>query len=266
MGVIKVRGLNFSYGDRPVLRNVDFDVARGEVVFLLGPNGSGKSTLLKLAAGIFCSYEGEIYLEGRNVSDYTKKELSRVLGIVLQSSSIDYEFTVEEAVAMGRYSAVGFFESVSPEDEVLRRAMIETDVMDLRHRIVTEISGGELARVMIARALAQEPRVLLLDEATGPLDLQQQEEVMEILRRRNLRDGTTLLLVSHDVNLAARFADRLVLMAEGAVAAEGTPEKVLTTENISKVYKTKVAVEWNSYYNRPQVFPMDRDRTRKAGE
>jgi iron complex transport system ATP-binding protein len=234
---IQVKGLSFSYGKRRVLKDVTFEVRAGEFVGVLGPNGSGKSTLLNCLSGLLVPDRKKVKVCRKDVAVTGSNEMARLVAIVPQDSSMNFAFPVEEVVLMGRYSHISRFRFEDAQDYVVaQEAMKETGIWSLRSRLVTDLSGGERQRVVIARALAQEPRVLLLDEPTTHLDIRHQLEVLGLIRRLNKEKGITVLGVFHDLNLAARFCDRIFLLSHGRLAATGEPEEVLTATNIQRVF------------------------------
>lgn len=243
---ISVEGLGFSYGTREVLKDVSFSVRAGEFVGILGPNGSGKTTLLNCVSGALRSVNGRVGVCGKDVLTIGSLELARLVAVVPQESAMNFEFTVEEVVLMGRYSHIDRYRFEDERDyAVAERAMRATGIWRMRERLVTNLSGGERQRVVIARALAQEPRVLLLDEPTTHLDLRHQLEVLGLIRELNQTRGLTVLAVFHDLNLAARFCDRLMLVDEGRIMARGTPEEVLTAENVAKAFRVNASIGRN---------------------
>ena len=240
---ISVDGLGFSYGKREVLKDVSFSVRAGEFVGILGPNGSGKTTLLNCVSGALRFVNGRVGVCGKDVLTIGSLELARLVAVVPQESAMNFEFTVEEVVLMGRYSHINRYRFEDERDyAVAERAMRATGIWRMRDRLVTNLSGGERQRVVIARALAQEPRVLPLDEPTTHLDLRHQLEVLGLIRELNQTRGLTVLAVFHDLNLAARFSDRLLLMDGGAVMVEGTPEEVLTDRNVLRTFQVDAKI------------------------
>lgn len=218
-------------------------VPSGTLYAVLGPNGSGKSTLMRALLGVTPAAAGTTLLDGRHTSDWSAAEMARAIGAVPQSETIAFPLTTLELVGMGRYPHLGALEPPRPRDrEAVDRALELCDVLDLRHRDVTTLSGGELQRARIARALAQEPRALVLDEPTASLDIRHQMAILELLRTSADR-GMTVLLITHGLDRAAQFADRMLLIARGEVAAEGTPGEVMTEETLSTVYGWPVAVD-----------------------
>lgn len=240
---IKVEDLFFSYGKREVIRNVCFTVRPGEFMGILGPNGSGKTTLLNCVSGALKFERGRVMVGGKDVLTTGSLEMARLVAMVPQDSAITFGFTVEEVVLMGRYSHIDRFRLEDAQDyEVAEAAMRATGIWRLRERLVTNLSGGERQRVVIARALAQEPRVLLLDEPTTHLDIRHQLEVLGLIKELNDKRGLTVLAVFHDLNLASRFSDRLLLMDNGTVMASGSPEEVLTDANIEKAFNVDAKI------------------------
>ncbi len=246
---IRVSDISFSFSRWPVLRNVAFDVRPGEFLTILGPNGSGKSTLLRLLARILLPSQGAIFLGDHPLAGYERNQLARIIGFVPQDPGWFFPFTVMEVVLMGRTPYVGKLGFENREDILqAERAMELTDVAHLAGKPVTAISGGERQRVLIARALAQQPKILLLDEPNAHLDLSHQIDVFRILRRQQ-QEGITVVSVTHDLNLASAFSSNVVLLArtspgEGStIVAGGSPETVLTAEFIQKVFQTDVVVD-----------------------
>lgn len=261
--MIRAEGLAFGYSGRPpVLQGLDLAVARGEVLGILGPNGCGKSTLLRLLRGALAPTRGRVLLFGREVHRQARRDVARRLAVVPQATAPTFPYRVEEVVALGRFARReglgGLGAGGAAADRVaVARAMRLTDTEHLVGRAVTELSGGELQRVVLARALAQEPECLLLDEATSHLDLDHRLGVAELLGRLNREEGLTVVQVSHDLDLAAETSHRLLLLsAEGRPVALGPPEAVLTTEHLRAVYRVEVRVDPNPYTGRPRVLPL----------
>jgi ABC-type cobalamin/Fe3+-siderophores transport system ATPase subunit len=237
-------GLRFAYpgAARPVLDDVSITVPAAACTALLGPNGSGKSTLLRLLLGTRSPGAGEISFGGRPLPEWERRELALAVGVVAQSEEIAFPLSVREMVAMGRYPHLGPFRAEREIDrEACRRALEKCDVVHLQDRRVDTLSGGERQRARIARALAQEPQVLALDEPTLALDIRHEMEIFELIRDLS-GSGVTVLLVTHNLNLAARYADRLVLLDEGRVAAAGAPADVLRRELLEQVYRWPLRV------------------------
>ena len=261
MTVARFDGVDFSYpmaepqrGHPFTLTGVSFDLADGEILGVLGPNSAGKTTLIRLLTRIVAPTRGTIEVEGVRLAAMTRAELARRIAVVPQDVPQGLPFTVQELVLMGRYPHAPrrFFET--PGDlAVAREAMAATGVLDLAAARVGILSGGERQRVALARALAQAPRLLVLDEPTAHLDLRYQVECAALLRRVNGARGTTILLVSHDLNLAGALCDRVLLLADGRVARLGTPEDVLEETLLTKIYGCDVAVERNALTGRPVV-------------
>ncbi len=225
-----------------LLDRVSLSAERGEFVGLVGPNGAGKTTLLRTVSGLLRSNEGSVWLEGQDIARLTAKEVARVLAMVPQLAPYTYGFTALEVVMMGRYPHMGRFQvEGAAEREAALDAMGHTRVEAFADREVTTLSGGERQRVFVARALAQQPRVLLLDEPTSNLDIQYQLQVMELVRKLT-RSGLTAIAAMHDLSLVARFCDRLVLLHQGQVLAEGVPCEVLTPGNIEKAFAVRSLV------------------------
>ena len=251
---IEIRDLSFAYQDRSVLRGVMFSVERGEMVGILGPNGSGKTTLLRILSAVLAG-QGEVKLNGRNIKSYGRRELSRLFAVVPQESRVNFPYTVAEIVLMGRASYHSSFALEGKKDiEVARESMELTDSLALSHRYLHELSGGEKQRVMIARALAQEPEILLLDEPSAFLDLRHQVQIFELLRRLNRERSLTIIAALHDVNLAALFFPRLVILREGKIYRDGSPCEVLTETAIEEVYGIRVRIEKDPSGERLQLF------------
>jgi iron complex transport system ATP-binding protein len=226
------------------LAGLSFAIDAGEIVGVIGPNSSGKTTLIRLLTRVLEPVEGEIALEGKPLSDWGRAELARRVAVVPQGVPREFPFTVEELVRMGRYphAPARYFEN--PEDvRAARAAMESTGVLELAPLALASLGGGETQRAVIARALAQEPRLLVLDEPTAHLDLRYQAETAALLRRLNRERGVTILLVSHDLNLAAEVSDRLVLLAGGRLVRLGTPEEVLEESVLASVFGCEVTVE-----------------------
>ena len=249
--VIKYPGQN-----RPALNSVNMSAPSGSFYAVLGPNGSGKSTLMKGLLGIAKADQGRALIAERNVSDWDRKALARVIGVVSQSETVSFPITVREMVGMGRYPHLGPLEGEGSEDKVAVHEALEVcDVTHLVNRDLSTLSGGELQRVRIARALAQEPMALVLDEPTSSLDIKHAMEILELLKQ-SVASGLTVILTTHGLDLAARFSDRMLLLSEGQVAAEGTPDEVVNEETLADVYGWPVKVEWEPTTGSPRVTPL----------
>jgi iron complex transport system ATP-binding protein len=254
--MITIRGLEAGYAGRTVLRDVDLDAAPGELVALCGPNGCGKTTLLRVLTGVIRATAGSVLVAGRPVATMPAAALARTIAVVAQNAAVPPGFTAFEIAMMGRTPHLRLLQSESGRDvEIVRRAMMRTDTWALRERAVDELSGGERQRVLVARALAQEPRVLLLDEPTSHLDLQHQVEAFRLVRDLCSADGLAALAVVHDLTLAAAFADRVALLADGRIAAAGPPADVMQPGLLEHVYGVPVRVLSHPATGRPVVVP-----------
>lgn len=249
-------GVRYSRGGPAVLREVDLEVPEGTLYAVLGPNGSGKSTLMRALLGIVQPFRGTARIDGRPVSEWSRRDLARTVGAVPQSEPLAFPMTVRELVAMGRYPHLGSLRAEGAEDRTaIRGALDRCDVADLADRAVDTLSGGELQRVRIARALAQEPRALALDEPTSSLDIRHEMTILRLLRD-SVDRGMTVLLITHNLNMAARFADRILLLDDGRTAAEGTVEEVIRSEVLEQVYGWPVSVSPDPATGTPRVTPL----------
>jgi len=240
---LALRGVTFRYGEAPVVDDLDWSVAPGEFVGLLGPNGAGKTTALHLLAGLLEPERGHTELLGRPLADYPRSDRARLLGVVSQDAPAPFAFPVASVVEMGRYPYTGRFRTPDAHDDaIVREAMALVDVTYLEAKPLTALSGGERQRVLLARALAQCPRVLLLDEPVANLDVRHAVDFFRVVRSLAREAGVTVVTVLHDLSFAAAVCERVTLMSCGAVVADGTPEAVLTAERLSDVYGPDVRV------------------------
>ena len=255
--ILEFDAVSFAYRGVAVFRNLSVGFDAGEMTAVLGPNGSGKTTLVRLAVGYLQPSSGSVRLRGRSLRDCPAGERARTVSVVPQESHLAFDFTVREVVLMGRAPHLGLLGIDSEEDRrIAAQAMEQTDVVRFAERRFTALSGGERQRVVVARALAQRPRLLLLDEPTAALDLKHRLSVYELLTRLNRDLGITVIVVSHDINLAARHCRRVVLLDEGALAADGSPDEVLTAENVRRVYEVEAEIRRDPQSGRPYVFPL----------
>ena len=257
---IAVEKLSFKYGaDKSVLEKVSFKVEQGGFVSIVGPNGSGKSTLLKNISASLIPQKGQVFLKSEDIFSIKPKELAAKVAVVPQETMIQFPFTVEETVLMGRMPHQQRFQGDTPEDLAIARWGMElTNTWHLKDRLISEISGGERQRVIVARALTQEPQVLLLDEPTAHLDLQHQMELLELLQSLNKTGQVTVLAVLHDLNLASQFSEYVLLLYQTKVFAAGRPEETLTAHNIRQVYGIEVMITPNEMTGRNNIIPMAR--------
>lgn len=239
---IRTRALSFRYRSGPaVLEDLDFAAREGELVCLLGPNGSGKTTLLRCLANLVRPEKGAVEVLGRPAAAYSRRELARKVAYVPQFPNAASAFTVLEVVLMGRYAHCGFLGIPSAQDlAVADLALKMTGMLELAGRLFGELSGGEAQCAMIARALAQQPTILLLDEPTSHLDLKNQVLIHDMLRRIAHDWPMAVVVASHDVNLAGRFGDQLVLLKAGRIVASGPPAEILRKEPLEETYGTKI--------------------------
>ena len=241
MVTLNVKDLAFSYASAPVLAGVSLEVGTKEIVGVLGPNGAGKSTLLKCIDRILLPYHGSILLDGEEISHMSRLELAKKIGYIPQSLSHAFSITVFDAVLMGRRPHISWRTSEEDTEKVLETLEM-LHIEDLAMRDINELSGGQIQQVFIARALVQEPDVLLLDEPTSNLDIRHQLEVMHTVKSIVRKKEITAIMAIHDLNLAARFADKIVLMNGGGILSVGSPATVITSENIRQVFKVDADV------------------------
>lgn len=254
--MLRIEALSVSYGLRRVLHEVSLTVENGEVLALIGPNGAGKSTLVRAVSGVVPAQGGSARKNGTNLLTAPAGERARIISVVPQVASLPPAFTVWETVLLGRTPYLNFLGQVSSADEdIARQSLQRVDALDLIDRRVGELSGGEQQRVLLARALAQSTPILLLDEPTSHLDLHHQVGLLELVRALAHDDKLAVLVALHDLNLAARYADRIALMVEGRVTALGSPAEVLRPELISQAYHLPVQVIPNPLDQSPLVLP-----------
>ena len=240
----------------PALDRVSMVVPRGAFYAVLGPNGSGKSTLMRALLGVVAPAAGQALVAGRRVMDWNRRALAREVGVVPQSESVAFPLTVRDLVAMGRYPYLGALQSETPDDrQAIATAMERCDVTAFADRFTSTLSGGEIQRARMARALAQEPNSLVLDEPTASLDIRHEMEILELLRA-SVDNGMTVFLITHHLDLAARFADRILLLSEGAVVAEGEPREVLDEATLRRVYQWPVSVAEDPVTGMLHVTPL----------
>ena len=241
-----IQDVFFSYDKKEVLKGIGGTFYEGTFYSIVGPNGSGKTTWLKLIAGINPLQQGTIELFGTDIKSITNKDVAKRLSFVPQMFNIQYAYTVEEVVAMGRYPYMNRFSTLSEEDaRLVEVALKETNLMSLKDRYVNELSGGELQRVIIARAIAQDTDIIVLDEPISHLDIHYQYEIVTLLKKLCREKKKTVITVLHDLNVTMNHCDHILLIKDGKVMTEGEPFKVLTEEAIQKVYGLNVKIVEN---------------------
>ena len=264
--IIRIEAVGFSYPERQIFSGLTLSLEEGEILGLIGPNSSGKTTLLKLMDGLLHPRQGKVLLREQELSRIPRPEVARMIAVVPQTMEVPFSFTVGEIVLMGRAPHLTRFGWEKRKDlDIARGAMALTDVAGLEERTFWELSQGEKQRVLIARALAQEPDVILLDEPTSHLDINHQVEINELIRSLNLERKLTVLHISHDLNLASEYCHRVVLLHKGSVFSVGTPAEVITEENIRRVYETTVLVEKNPLSGAPRVTLLGKKKIEKTG-
>jgi len=254
---ISVNNLNYSYGKISVLRDISFNIQRSDFLIIIGPNGSGKTTLLRLLAGIISAGDGRIDVLGNSVEYYNRKALARKIAYVPQTVPVDFPFTVSEVVLMGRSPHLGMLGLEREKDMVIaKQAMEFTELEHLAHRKTHQLSGGECQRVFIARAICQETEIILLDEPTASLDLAHQTRIMDLMEKLQKERDITVVMVSHDVNLAAMYGKTLLLLKEGQIVGQGKPDEVLTFQTLEAAYGCTLLVDESPLGRFPRVTPV----------
>lgn len=252
---LTINKLSFNYDGIEVLKNVQLEIGLGEMLSIVGPNGSGKSTLLKCINRILKTKHNTVLIDGKDASKLSLKELSKLMGYVPQTSTSTFPFTVFDIVLMGRKPYIHW--NISQRDNDIVAEMLEfLGIGHLAMRHFTELSGGEQQKVIIARALAQQPRLLLLDEPTSSLDIRHQLEILCMLKGLAQSKERSVVVSMHDLNMASRFSNHMLMLKQGSIYAVGTPEDVLTEENIEAVYGIKACVS-TSVVGKPQVTPLE---------
>lgn len=244
--MLDVINISVSYGERTVLGNVSFDLCEGKIIALLGANGAGKTTLIKSLNGTVPPSTGDIKLGDRSLSSISRREIAGKVAVVAQENETRFPITVLEFVLSGRFVHGGAFGWEMPEDvEFANKALADCDLQSYSSRLMNELSGGERQRVVLARAIATNARILLLDEPTANLDIAHQAMMFRLVRKRCEENDCSAVVITHDLNLAAAFADEIIMLKDGCIAAMGKPEEVLTAENISNVFGVEVLLDEN---------------------
>lgn len=252
--ILELIGASLGYPDRLVLEGINLVVEEGQVFAIVGPNGVGKSTLIKAASGILPLIGGEIRVGGQGILRMSPERRARRVGVVPQATQTPRAFTAGQIVLMGRTPYLGWLERESPADlEMAKQAMERTETTELADRIMGELSGGEQQRVMVARALAQSPRVMLLDEPTAHLDLRHQDEILKLIKQLAQEEGMGVLIALHDLNLVARFADRVALLSNRKIKEQGPARDVLTPDNLAEAYGVEIHVMEHPIHGTPLV-------------
>jgi len=254
MSIINAEKINFSYAAQSVMNDVSFAIDEAQIVAVIGPNGSGKTTLLKIINGTLLPDAGKMFVDGKATGAWPRREIARKVAIVPQEASVTFPFYAEEIVLMGRFPHSGRYSFEDKKDYgIVHKAMEKTDTLSFAARRFDELSAGERQRVLIARALAQEPKILLLDESTVFLDLKHQAQFLTLLRQLNEAQQLTVIFVTHDINLAAQNAQRIIFLDSGKIYAIGTPAEVITAANIKDVYDVEVGIDSSSHNGSPRV-------------
>ena len=252
--MIEVNSISFRYHEDWVLQDVSFRVEKGEFVGVIGPNGSGKTTLLKILYRLLSPQKGEILFELVSMKKMDRTDIAKRIAVVAQETHLLFPFSVLETVLMGRSPYLGHLMFESERDlEIAKRVMDSTNILSFSERPMDELSGGERKRIFIARALAQEPEVMLLDEPTANLDIHHQIDFLDLILTLNRERGLTIVMASHDMNIASEFCDRLILLQGGRIYKMGTPEEVITKENIESVYGCEVWIDQNPISGMPRI-------------
>jgi len=261
VGMLEIQSLYVGYGKETVLADFTISVRPGEVLALVGPNGAGKTTLIKAVSGVLQVQAGMIRVNGKDLNRLPAMERARYLAVVPQARNLPAAFTVWQTVMMGRTPFLGWLGKASEQDRARARWALErTDTLSLAERRVDELSGGEQQRVLLARALAQDTPILLMDEPTAHLDLQHQSNLLNLTRRLAEEQDLAVLMALHDLNLVALYADRAALLVEGRLRAAGTPSEVLTPQRLSEVYQIPLHVIAHPEYGTPLVLPDGRQK------
>jgi iron complex transport system ATP-binding protein len=259
--LFSLKNVRCGYEDKIVLHGISMDVKKGEFMGIIGPNGSGKTTLLKTLTRVLAPAEGIVKYKDRGIFDINPKSLAREVAYVSQETVCAFSFSVLDIVLMGRYPHLGRFRTESKNDlEVARKSLEAVGCIELLSKDIDRISAGERQRVLIARALAQEPEVLVLDEPTSRLDIGHRIEIFDIIKELNKNHGITVIAVLHDLNLASDYCGRIVFMDNGSIFASGPAEEILTYQNIEKVYKTTVLVKESPATGKPHVVLVPGER------
>lgn len=254
--VIQAKQLVFGYNDQLVLDQLDMEVPQGAFTAIVGPNGCGKSTFVKQLIKSLKPQSGELKLFDKPLASYSHKALGKLIAYVPQATQIGFDFTVEEVVMMGRYPHLKRFQSEQPRDhEVVEEAMKATGVWHLKNKLANALSGGEQQRVIVARALAQEPQILILDEPISHLDLHHQVELMALIRRMAKEKGITVLAIIHDLNLAMDYSDYVIMMQNGQVLYHGLPTEIISECSIKAIYGLDVCMIKNPVTGNPHIIP-----------
>jgi len=253
---LKINSLSVRYNQRTVLHNVSLQVNPGKVTAIIGPNGAGKSTLIRAASGIIPVEQGEITIDGENIAHLIPEKRAQHVAVVPQAIQIPETFSVFETVMMGRTAYVGWFNQETAEDyQIVTLAMQRTGIEELAERRMGELSGGERQRVLIARSLAQDAPVLLMDEPTSHLDLRHQSGILRLVRSLALKENLAVLVALHDLNLASLYSDEVALLVDGRIRVCGQPASVLTSEVLSQAYGVHVDVIPHPTYGIPLILP-----------
>ena len=254
---LKINDLSFSYNGAKTLDGITLDIKGKEILGIVGPNGSGKTTLLKCINNKLRPKAGSVLLDDTDISRLSPRETAKNIGVVPQVSSVSFPFTVYDMVMMGRYSQKGRFEPENENDRsIVYQSLDSTGIAHMSERVITEISGGEYQRVIIARALAQEPRILLLDEVTLHLDINHQIEILDLIKMLSGKNNLAIVMVLHDLSLAARYATKAVMLQKGRIAATGTPENVISVENVRNIYGIEAEISRTRQGNFINVVPI----------
>lgn len=255
--ILKIEKLSISYGNKEILKDINITINEGEFVGIIGPNGTGKSTLIKAITDIIDISKGKITINGMDNRKISRRDRAKIIAVVPQEYSIDFNFNAFDIVMMGRnphmYNKKGMENN---NFEIVQEAMLMTNTWKLKDSIYNELSGGEKQRVIIARAIAQQTKVILLDEPTSHLDIHHQLEIMELIRMLNVKKNITIIAVLHDLNLAARFSHRLILLNDSKVMVDGTPEEVIDKKYLSKVYKMEMIIRENKVISAMEIVPL----------
>lgn len=256
--MLKVKSLYVSYPNRPVLFNIDLTIQPGTILAIIGPNGCGKTTLIRALTGVLPVKSGQIQVMGEELSKLTAIERARRIAVVPQALNLPPAFTGWETVLLGRTPHLNWLGQLSNRDEeIARSAMQRTNSLQLANRYMGELSGGEQQRLMLARALAQEAPILLMDEPTAHLDLQYQVNLLDEIRTLAHEEQLCVMIAMHDLNLVARYADQVALLETGSIKSQGEPGAVLTAENLSTVYRVQLQVVLIDQTKSPIIFPSD---------